>query len=481
MKPRRSKRSVPARVAGWLLRLFLLYLVLGATVPFAAHPSVSEDYQAAVAETDYTGDAPGVDRVMLLEDSVTALSERFRMISQAEERIILSTFDFRDDNSGTDMIALLWEAAERGVKVQILVDGFSAMSHMGSRTSFVALAAHPNVEIKLYNSLRLWDPSTFNGRLHDKYLIVDDDLYILGGRNTYDFFLGDYPTGRPNYDREVLVWNTGEDVEDSSLQQLLDYFDEVWNLDCCKLYRDNEANLEKKAVQKEIEELENRAHDLRIDYYDSFQEIDYRTCTYAANQITLLSNPTDTGVKEPELLYALTELMKTGEESVILHTPYAVCDQAMYDSLTQVAEAVPSFQMVLNSVANGGNYLASSDYLRSKGKLLDTGVSLWEYNGGESYHGKSVVIDDRISVVGSFNWDMRSAYLDTELMLVIDSEGLNAELRGYMADIQADSLLCLDKTAYGLTGDATVPEVTGAKAVVVRILQFVTWPVRFLL
>ena len=60
--------------------------------------------------------------------------------------------------------------------------------------------------------------------------------------------------------------------------------------------------------------------------------------------------------------------------------------------------------------------------------IRDRGIDVWEYEGGYSYHGKSVLIDDNISVIGSFNLDMRSAYLDTELMLVIDSEDINRKL-----------------------------------------------------
>lgn len=480
----KARRSAPKNVLFIILILiaaYLLYLILGATVPFSGHPAVSEEYRTAHYETAFTREEPGPDRVMLLEDNVTALSERIRMISQAEERIILSTFDWREDNSGLDMAALLWEAAERGVQVQILVDGVASMVHMGNRASFVALAAHPNVEIKAYNPINPLNPATFNGRLHDKYLIADDDLYILGGRNTYDFFLGNYPTENPSYDREVLVWNTAEDTAESSISQLTDYFEEVWNLDCCALYHDDQSLLNKKGVQKAIAALETRAHDLRIDYYDSFQELDYQSRTYSSDQITLLSNPVHTGVKEPEILYALTELMREAEDSVILHTPYAVCNQDMYNDLTLIAESVPSFSLVLNSVENGDNLMASSDYLRNKKKLVETGVSLWEYNGGESYHGKSIVIDDDLTIVGSFNWDMRSAYLDTELMLVVDSAGLNAQLREYMDEIQSASLLCLNKDAYQENPAVTVPKIPGKKSVLLKVLRVVTWPFRFLL
>lgn len=481
MNKRRHSRKWMFFLPLLVIFAYLLYLILGAAIPFSAHPTVSAEYRTTVYETKFTSEETGSDRVMLLEDNVTALSERIRMVSHAQKRIILSTFDFIADNSGTDMIALLLDAAERGVEIQILVDGASSMLHMGSQPEFIALAAQPNVEIRTYNPPNFLKPSTFNGRLHDKYLIVDDSLYILGGRNTYDYFLGDYPTEHQNLDRELLVWNTSEQVEDSSLSQLLDYFDSVWNLEECRPYYNDTSYLEKKSVQEAIAELENHAHDLRIDYYSSFQDVDYQDCTVSTNQITLLYNPIHTGVKEPQVLYALTELMKEGTESVILHTPYAICSEEMYTSLAKISETVPSFEMVVNGVENGGNLPASSDYLRNKGKLLDTGVSLWEYFGGNSYHGKTIVIDDELSIVGSFNWDMRSAYLDTELMLVVDSKELNTQLREKMEVIRTDSLLCVDEDSYQGSLDIPMPELTTGQQRMLSLFRVLTAPVRFLL
>ena len=92
-----------------------------------------------------------------------------------------------------------------------------------------------------------------------------------------------------------------------------------------------------------------------------------------------------------------------------------------------------------NSVGNNGNPFGSADYYVNKQKILDTGVEVWEYEGGYSYHGKSILIDDNISVVGSFNMDMKSAYQDTEMMVVIHSEELNSQLRANMKRYEADA------------------------------------------
>ncbi len=470
------------RIARRALLVLLVYLLLGATLPFAwNHPEVSGDYAAWVAETDFYDSTPGPERVALIETNQDALEARIRLISQAEERVILSTFDFHSDESGQDVLALLLDAAERGVQVQVLADGATSLLRMTDNPLFQALAAHPNAEIRHYNPVNLLAPWTLNGRLHDKYVIVDETAYLLGGRNTYDYFLGDYPTRHPSQDLELLVYNSAGDDTQGSMAELLDYFDAVWEAECCVTYCDDTALLERPAVQEATAQLERRFTWLQTAYPGAFETVDYAAVTEEAGAIHLLSNPIHVNVKEPQVLYALTELMAGAEESVTLHSPYAVCDRAMYDALARVAGSVPDFTLLVNGVANGDNLMASSDYLRSKGDILATGVTLYEYSGEVSDHGKSVTIDGTLAIVGSFNWDMRAAYLDTELMLVVSSPALAAALDGYTDGLLAESCLCLDESAYLAPEGLEMPEMSGGKAAALWVLRWLTVPIRYLL
>ena len=85
--------------------------------------------------------------------------------------------------------------------------------------------------------------------------------------------------------------------------------------------------------------------------------------------------------------------------------------------------------MLFNSTANNGNPLRRVDYQNHKEELIATGLELHEYEGGVSYHGKSITVDDDLAIIGSFNMDMRSTYIDTELMLVVHSEPSPASFR----------------------------------------------------
>ena len=126
--------------------------------------------------------------------------------------------------------------------------------------------------------------------------------------------------------------------------------------------------------------------------------------------------------------------------------------------------------------------LASSDYVRHKQELVDTGLEIHEYIGKISYHGKSIAIDDRLAIVGSFNMDMRSTYLDTELMLVIDSPEVTQALKASMDVLDAQAAVVADAEHYrSLPNGMAEPSLSTGK----QVVQFFTgWALelgRFLL
>ena len=137
--------------------------------------------------------------------------------------------------------------------------------------------------------------------------------------------------------------------------------------------------------------------------------------------------------------------------------------------------------MMINSVENGDNFFASSDYLRHRKKMAATGLTILEYDGGTSYHGKSVVIDHELSAIGSYNFDLRSTYLDTELMLVIQSRELTARLEEYMVSYQKDCRRLLPGGAYEIPEHLTIADVPAYKRAAWKVVGFVMQPFRFLI
>lgn len=473
------KRTV--RILLILMAAALCYILAGAVLPFVHQPKVSEETKERFEQKNFYGEAAGTERAAILSDNVEALAERIRLISHAEERIILSTFEFRNDESGKDMMAAFLAAADRGVEVEILMDGFPAFKNLQLTQDpyFQALSSHENIQIALYNPVNLLQPWKLMGRLHDKYLIADSTAYILGGRNTYDYFLGDYGDYK-NYDWDVLVYSE-EPGQGESMNALLAYFTEVWELPLSRIWKDDPGSRSHGRILRAREALEERYASMQKEHPDWFADCDYEKNTKEVNHIELLSNPTHCQAKEPVVYYEMTELMKQAEGEVYFHTPYIICNDWMLQRLAEVCGNVEDVVMMTNSVANNGNPFGAMDYGKNKGKILETGVIILEYDGGISYHGKCFVMDDRLSSIGSFNWDMRSAYLDTELMLVIDSEQLNADMRMKMAEYEKMALTVVDKDTSLVPEGMTARQSGPMKRLMTGILSVIAGWARFLM
>lgn len=482
-RPRR-KQWAPFRILRWALLLYLLYFSLGATLPFVSHPTVSDAVQAAWDPAVFR-QSGSTDQALLVTDNQAALDIRLRMIGEAQERILLSSFDIRDCESGRDIFAALLAAADRGVDIQILWDGLSGLLH-GHAPIFRALGRLPNVEIRLYNPPSLLRPWTVHGRLHDKYLLIDNRLLLLGGRNTFDLFLGDYvPDAAKSHDQDVLVYNTAAGTAASAghtvLTQVEDYFRLVWDGGHTKSILERNSLFPGKTDQAAVA-LRARYAALDAGNPALFDPapLDYDGLTLPVEHVQLLSNPTGIMSKEPWVWWQMQQLMEGARERVFLQTPYAVLNEPMYQGLERVAALGIPFDLQLNSVAVGDNVMASSDYLMQKDRLLATGAAVWEWFGDYSSHGKSALIDD-LSMVGSYNLDMRSTYLDTELMLVFYGGDFQPALEDYLLSTQEHTLLALPEGGYAPKEGVAVQQVTGLRAILFPITSVVFQLFRYLL
>ncbi len=456
---------------------FAVYVVVGAIYPFSSAPKVSEVTKQNFHAEDFYSDTVGSDRATIIEDNENALEIRLQMIAGAKESIILSTFDIRTDDAGKDILAALLDACDRGVKVELFVDGFNSWLNMEYNPYFMALSTHTNGKIILYNKLNLLSPGSIMGRMHDKYLLVDNTAYLLGGRNTFNYFLGSYE-GHENFDRDVLVYNTGG--IDSSIYELLTYYEEITSLDCCETFCEDSSLAWHPSVKRAKKELEVRYQELTNNRPELFDKgYDYQGNTCETNVIHLLKNPTHTGIKEPIVFEQLMRLANQAKADVTIHTPYLICNEAMYEELIALGSKA---SVMFNSAANNGNLFAAVDYMNHKEDIIGTGVKVLEYEGGVSYHGKSIVIDDELSIIGTFNIDMRSMYINTELMVVIDSKECNRQLRKSMSEYEKSAATVQDMNTYSsYPKDITRGELSTKKKIVHQLFGWVLDRVRFLL
>ena len=426
-----------------------------------------EKFAEMLKQTEFTSDTPGGERIRCIDDNEEALLWRLRMIGAAKKSIVLATFDLRADESGTDLLAALDHAAEKGVEIKLLIDGIYQQLFLNGSKEFQALASRENVEVGVYNPVSPVGLFKLNYRMHDKYVIVDDKMYLLGGRNSNDIFLGDY-TSDINVDRDILVCDT-TNGKGESLQELEAYFQQIWNEDCVKIKGGRKKNSSEISVSEEVaddsegaesdsknsnvvngipnaeneitdetqeklskyekqyQSLEMRYASLKEKYTDIEDYNSWQEDTIPANKITLVNNGTHAGPKTPLVLQTIRYLAQNAD-NVTIQTPYVICNGYMYDTLNEIASHA-QLKIILNAVEKGSNPWGCTDYLNQKKKILNTGADVYELMNEVPVHTKAVLLDDRLSVVGSYNLDMRSTYLDTELMLVIDSKELNQQIQ----------------------------------------------------
>lgn len=412
------------------------------------------------------------ERILCIDDNTDALIWRLRLIESAREEIILSTFGFGTGQSGQDIVAALLVAAERGVEVMLLLDGLHGKKAMEQSEHLQALVALPNVQVRIYNPISILKPWQANYRMHDKYLIADHRMYMLGGRNTNDLFLGDY-SDTPNIDRDVLVYGTGAA---GSVGQLRDYFSSVWALPESKAFECKETT-DTDTVRAA---LRQRYGALKEKYPTAFGFTDWYGQTIPANRVCLLTNPVDAGNKAPQLWKQMYMYMDGGQD-ILIQTPYVICGDEMYEDLTALTEHGKAVTILTNAPETGANPFGCADLANQRPNIRKTGATLLEYAGAHSLHAKTVLIDDHISIIGSFNLDMRSAYIDTETMLVIDCPALNANLRGQMKEMADQSL----RTEPDGTEEAGARYEEGTmdfwRTASHGLLRLVEWPVRHLL
>ena len=408
------------KVGKAILLFLLIVVVVNVLLPlFCKKPD--KEYAENLRKTEFTAETTGTEKICCIDDNEEALLWRLRMIGTARESIVLSTFDLRADENGTKLLAALNCAASRGVKIQLLIDGIYQQLFLAGSSDFQALSSYDNVEVGVYNPVTPANLFKVNYRMHDKYLIVDEKMYLLGGRNSNDIFLGDQTKGI-NVDRDILVYDTSGG-QGESLQQIEDYFYKIWKESCVSIKKGKKSSKDTDAY-RHMEEIYAA---LLKKYNDIETYSAWEKDTIEVNKITLIHNGTQAERKTPQVLQAIQYLSENADH-VTIQTPYVICNSYMYDVLQGISDH-GKLQIVLNAVEKGSNPWGCTDYLNQKKRILETGADVYELMNDYPVHTKAVLVDDRLSVVGSYNLDMRSTYLDTELMLVIDSEKLNQQIR----------------------------------------------------
>jgi cardiolipin synthase C len=452
----------------FILLLYLIYAFLsGAFYLKYDHPKDS-NYQATHLVERFFRDDIGPDQVVLLEDGEFAYQVRIQLIEQAKQEIDIAYYMFQEDEYAEFLIAKLVEAAERGVKIRLIVDGVSN-NHALMKQILVLFTLHSNIEIKYYEPFNLIKPWTLNNRLHDKIMLIDQAYTIIGGRNIGGrYFSDDQVFYNRTLDRDVLVYDTKEITGKSVIPEIVEYYNLLWNHPYTK-YPLSTKNISKRQ-EKKANHFKDRMlhllddHELKVDVPIIFTEN-----AFATNQIKLIHNPIERMIKEPWVWYDVKALMSNANESIYIQSPYIIPTDEMYHFLINNSADI-STTILTNAISINPNFFGTIGYSNYRKALFQSSNTIYEYQGPESLHGKSLIIDGRISIIGSFNMDARSAHLSTETMLVIDSEEFAKYFEAETQTLFDNSLKLTSNGDYEINPEVNPTPIEKSKKVKIQFL-----------
>lgn len=398
----------------------------------------------------------GLSAFYPLGNGVDALVARLAFIDIADVSVDLQYYLFHDDDSGRLLIHHVLRAADRGVRVRILLDD---MDMNGRDRGLAGLALHPNIDIRLFNpfpsrSMRhinfLTHFGTVTRRMHNKSLIVDNQIAVVGGRNIGDEYF-EASEGVNFGDMDVL--SAGPIVNEVS-----EAFDQYWNSDLAWSLSSLGASGDPALLDRARRALQELAGDLADSAYGMRLEESTLTAQLAAGGLSWYWAParllfdlpekvlTDPDDRSSHMGPELGALLASAQEEVLAISPYFVPGEQGTALLKQLRERGVSVTVVTNSLAATDVPAVHSGYVRYRRELLESGVELWEMRPSStqvgqkrprlgssqaSLHAKTFVIDGEQVVVGSMNMDPRSDQLNTELGVVIESPDLARAVQGW--------------------------------------------------
>ena len=400
------------KISGFFAATVIFVYILVGLIPYFGRVYVSQETRAAFDMGNFFGEDESPERVMLLETPHESFFHRVNLISGAEERVLFSSFAIHEGASSDIIVGALLAAADRGVEVQIVYNAIGGFMRGGYRN---ILAPHENIDIYSFSRWQLFNPQYLNSALHDKFMIVDGRTMILGGRNISDrYFDPEGFSGGLTYDREVLVYNTAPEFK-GSIAGTADYFHTILQSD--------RAHLHNISAASNWEELRGTHIAIYHVYLESLDMggFDYYANTTRVNRITLITNPLDTTKNDSVVAYNLMRIAQNSDV-IVAQSPYVVFTNRNMRVFADIV-AGRDFTLSTNSLAAAVNIPAFSAYYVSRRRLVDTGITIYEFQStNSSIHGKTYLFDGRLTAIGSFNMNERSIRCDTESMLIIDSE-----------------------------------------------------------
>ena len=404
---------------------------------------------------------PGHSGVFALSDPREAFAARALLADAAERTLDVQYYIWRQDMSGTLLAEALRRAADRGVRVRLLLDDNNTAS---LDTALTALDQHPNIEIRLFNPFRMrrWrllsylvDFARLNRRMHNKSFTVDGQATIIGGRNVGDEYFG---AGHDFGFIDLDVLAIGPVVADVARD-----FERYWT----SASSQPAARVLPTASPAALAEVAAAAARVERDPAATAYLAALGSCTFVQDLIMgslrfewaavhMVSDDPAKGLgraREDQLLWSrLREIIGTPLRALQLVSPYFVPGATGVRELADLARQGVAVSVLTNALEATDVAAVHAGYARRRRTLLEAGIALFELqrsagvpsgrgrgiagSSASSLHAKTFAVDGARLFVGSFNFDPRSQRLNTELGFVIDSPAMAR----FLADAFATSV-----------------------------------------
>ncbi len=411
---------------------------------------------------------------ILVPDGLDAFAARALSARQAGRSLDLMYYIWHDDLTGRLLGREAWRAAERGVRVRILLDDINAA---GKDLPLLALDAHPKIEVRLYNPFRNRDGIgrlkemaqrffSLNHRMHNKAWIADGRMAVVGGRNIgIEYFNASHASNF--HDLDLVLFGP-------AVKQASAIFDAYWNSAAAVPVAALNHEPPRRQLQALVQRVREEADGAAARKYLARVEASPNVRAYAARTLQPIWSDRIAVVSDPPLkrdadrsallVERIERDLRGAQRKALLISPYFVPGESGTDALVALAQRGVFTAVVTNSLAANDVAAVHGGYSRYRIPLLEGGVRLYEIraqagaetaprdgeagtdeplrtrampgsgstagsSSGASLHTKAYVVDDARGFIGSFNMDPRSANLNTEMGVFFDDPGIAAALR----------------------------------------------------
>lgn len=354
----------------------------------------------------------------LFPDVNDAYRIRINMIASAEKEVLMSYYYFEDADKPFYILALLQELSQRGVKVKMIVDG---MNTKINESALQYLEEH-GLEIKVYNPTRLPRILRMDRRLHDKFLIIDRKYVLVGGRNiAAKYFEG-------NLDKKGSFYDIDAFFEGIPAEEAADYFDKRWDSWWVELprhkYKRFDPILFEDIQVQTLAQIAIRKSDTTRATVKNYLQASCRDAHFFANDPNLKGR---NRLVEDQYV----ALVNAAEKEILMQNGYILFTSRMRRALKRAIARGVRVQVIANSLQSVDIPISYAAYLNVRDTYMDRGVQFYEFLHNQTMHSKIMVVDSAVAVIGSFNLDPRSAYRNSETMVVVRDKPAVQEVLQY--------------------------------------------------